>query len=200
MFLLVFENHLLHLRGKPDGIIHAFTAVDPDPGVEILRPLPQDLQGLLLLVPGQKEQDGESGALGELLPEGLDDAVGMVPLLLVGRHEAAQHVAVDPRLGEDEFGRAVDLGGRRVSARIGEVGHPEPLLVEAVDAEHGAAAAHAVITDRPEHLTLDLVVHLGEIAGSAQVLLLHPPGDLVELRGERCPTRGPPRSPARDGG
>jgi len=116
--------------------------------------------------------------------------VRVVPLLLVGRHEAPQHVAVDSGLREDELRRAIHIRSGRVAARIGKIGHPQPLLVETVDAEHRPSAAHAVITDRPETFALDLVVHLGEIAGAAQVLLLHPPGDLVQLRGGRSRLAG----------
>jgi len=76
----------------------------------------------------------------------------------------------------------IDLGGRRVSARICEVGDLQSLLVQTVHAEHRPAAAHAMVSDRAENLaTLDLVVHLSEITGPAKVFFLHPPGDSVQF-------------------
>ncbi len=107
----------------------------------------EDLQGLLLLVAAQEQETREAGPLGQLLPEGLHHAVGMVPLLLVRLHETAQEVRLDAGLGEDHLCRPVDLGGRGVAARIGIVGDLEPLPVEGVDAEDGAAAAQAVVAD-----------------------------------------------------
>ena len=97
----------------------------------------QDLEGFVFTVAAQQQHAGEAGLLGQHLAQHLDQRVGVVPLLLIRHHEAAEQVPFNVGLGEGRLGDAVNLGSNGVAAGVGVVGGLEAHGVQRVEAHHG---------------------------------------------------------------
>ena len=107
--------------------------------------------------------------------------MGVVPLLLIRHHEAAEQIPFNVGLGEGRLGDAVNLGSNGVAAGVGVVGGLEAHGVQRVEAHHGGAAADGMVAHvAGAHF---IVAHVHEEAGAAGVGFFDAPADDVQIRG-----------------
>ena len=146
---------------------------------QILKTFLQYGQSLLFLVACQQNHDRKARLVHQVRTKGLDQTMGMMPLVLTADDGSHQTVASDAGLGKDHLGTAVHLGSGGVAAGLRKVGQLEPLTSQSVRRQQGTPTADGVVTDVA--LLLDLGDQLGEEAHAPIVILLDLPGQAVQF-------------------